>query len=330
MRTYHLLSPKYKLRVYLAALIIIFIPRLSSASLPSSDSETFISNLSFIDDVAHGKNNSFSIDWQWKDNQGKDLQLHSFFSANSVQHSLLDSYKVSFSLNYPIKAIHTYLSPRLEFAIQRINHYTPKNESKIASLKSAFTDKEDTSTSLLFWQAYNQYQDDAFYHLKISPCIHPDDADLPCVRPNYSQLFYEYRAYLKDVATQLANKQSLTAAVKNAQDWVYTIPNRAEQLSSFFPPISVLQSNEADSDEKALLLATLVSQLAPKYQLYMLYPSSSIGSVSPVWLTIESKSGIEGKKVIINSNQYTVISGSKSELEKMISSNTEMTSESLY
>jgi hypothetical protein len=150
MRTYHLLSPKYNLRVYLAALIIIFIPRLSSASLPNSDSETFISNLSFIDDVAHGKNNSFSVDWQWKDNQGKDLQLHSFFSANAVQQSLLDSYKVSFSLNYPIKAIHTYLSPRLEFAIQRINHYTPKNESKIASLKSAFTDKEDTSTSLLF------------------------------------------------------------------------------------------------------------------------------------------------------------------------------------
>jgi hypothetical protein len=62
----------------------------------------------------------------------------------------------------------------------------------------------------------------------------------------------------------------------------------------------------------------------------MLYPSNSIGSVSPVWLTIESESGIEGKQITINSNQYTVISGSKTKLEKMLSSNTEMTSESLY
>ena len=153
---------------------------------------------------------------------------------------------------------------------------------------------------------------------------------MPCVRPNYSQLFYEYRAYLKDIATQLAKQQSFSTAVNNARHWVYAIPDREEHDNSFFSPISVLKTNEADSDEKALLLATLISQLAPEYELFMLYPSTSIGSVSPVWLTIDSKSGVEGQKIMINKNQYTVISGSKIKLDKMLSSNTKLISESLY
>lgn len=288
--------------------------------------------LSLSDRLKKDKATSFYIDREWQNQQGNHLHLYSFFSTHSVENSLLDSYKVSYSLNHPIRAIHTYLSPRLEFAIKRINYYSADEADKIVNLKSAFINKDESNSSQLFWQAYNQYQDDAFYHLKISPCVHPDNDELPCVRPNYSQLFYEYKPYVKTIANQLLTKsqKSQVSAIKNAQEWVYTIPNRTEEQGHFFPPISVLKSNEADSDEKALLLATLVSQVAPQYKLYMLYPSASIGSVSPVWLTIDSRSGIKGKQITINSNQYTVLSGSDNQLEKMLSLQTEMTSESLY
>ncbi|MCJ8351665.1 hypothetical protein [Moritella sp.] len=310
--------------------IMIFLSVPVMASLSGDTDER--NNLSSTKQISlpNSEVNSFSINWQWTDHKGKNINVKSFFDTDIVETSLRDSYKLSFSLSHPIKAIHTYLTPRLEFAIERINFYTPDDQDKITDIKYAFTNKDESNASQLFWQAYNQYQNDAFYHLKITPCVHPDDEDLPCVRPNYSQLFYEYRAYLKDIATQLAKQQSFSTAVKNARHWVYAIPDREEHDNSFFSPISVLKTNEADSDEKALLLATLISQLAPEYELFMLYPSTSIGSVSPVWLTIDSKSGVEGQKIMINKNQYTVISGSKIKLDKMLSSNTKLISESLY
>jgi len=310
--------------------IMIFLSVPVMASLSGDTDERNNLSSSPLINLPNNEINSFSINWQWTDSKGKSLKIKSFFDTDIVETSLLDSYKLSFSLSYPIKAIHTYLTPRLEFAIDRINFYTPNDQEKIKDIQYAFTNKDKSNASQLFWQAYNQYQNDAFYHLKITPCVHPDDEDLPCVRPNYSQLFYEYRAYLKDIATQLANQQSVNSAVKNAQHWVYAIPDREEHKNSFFSPISVLKSNEADSDEKALLLATLISQLAPEYELFMLYPSDSIGSVSPVWLTIDSKSGVKGQQIIINQNQYTVILGSKVKLDKILSSDTELISESLY
>ena len=309
-------------------MICLSVPVMASLSEDTDKRDNLYS--SSLMNLPNSETNSFSINWQWTDNQGKNLTVKSFFDTDIVETSLLDSYKLSFSLSYPIKAIHTYLTPRLEFAIERINFYTTDEKDKITDIRYAFTNKDESSSSQLFWQAYNQYQNDAFYHLKITPCVHPDDNDLPCVRPNYSQLFYEYRTYLKDIATQLSDQQSFSSAVKNAQNWVYAIPDREEHDDSFFSPISVLKTNEADSDEKVLLLATLISQLAPEYELFMLYPSDSIGSVSPVWLTIDSKSGIEGQQIIINQNQYTVISGSKIKLDKMLSSNTKLISESLY
>ncbi|PKH07269.1 hypothetical protein [Moritella sp. Urea-trap-13] len=314
----------------IATSIMMFLSIPVMASLSSDTDERNKLSSSKQISLPNSETNSFSINWQWTDREGKDLKVKSFFDTELVETSLQDSYKLSFSLSNPIKAIHTYLTPRLEFAIERINFYTPDDQDKITDIRYAFTNKADSNASQLFWQAYNQYQNDAFYHLKISPCVHPDNKELPCVRPNYSQLFYEYRAYLKDIATQLAKQQSFITAVDNARHWVYAIPDREEHDNSFFSPISVLKTNEADSDEKALLLATLISQLAPKYELFMLYPSNSIGSVSPVWLTIDSKSGIEGQRIMINQNQYTVISGSKIKLDKMLSSNTELISESLY
>ncbi|CAM2813083.1 hypothetical protein [Moritella viscosa] len=310
--------------------IIIFLSVPVMASLSGDTDERNKLSSSPLINLPNNEVNSFSINWQWTDSKGKNLKIKSFFDTDIVETSLLDSYKLSFSLSYPIKAIHTYLTPRLEFAIDRINFYTPDDQDKIKDIRYAFTNKDESNASQLFWQAYNQYQNDAFYHLKITPCVHPDDEDLPCVRPNYSQLFYEYRAYLKDIATQLAKQQSIDSAVKNAQNWVYAIPDRKEHKDSFFSPISVLKTNEADSDEKALLLATLISQLAPEYELFMLYPSDSIGSVSPVWLTIDSKSGVKGQQIMINKNQYTVISGSKVKLDKILSSDTELINESLY
>lgn len=309
-------------------MMLLSVPVMASLS-DDSDERNNRSSFNLIN-LPNSETNSFSINWQWTDQEGKNLKVKSFFDTEIVETSLLDSYKLSFSLRYPIKAIHTYLMPRLEFAIERINFYTPDDQEKITDIKHAFANKNESNASQLFWQAYHQYQNDAFYHLKITPCVHPENKDLPCVRPNYSQLFYEYRSYLKDIATQLAKQQSFTTAVKNAQQWVYSIPDREERDDSFFSPISVLKTNEADSDEKVLLLAALISQLAPKYELFILYPSDSIGSVFPVWLTIDSKSGVAGQKIMINQNQYTVISGSNIKLAKMLSSKTSLISESLY
>lgn len=304
-----------------------------ASRLAPSNSEAQSERL--IDRLPQEQTSAFYVNSKWQNHHGNYLHLHSFFNTDSVVTSVLDSYKVSYSLNYPIKAIHTYLTPRLQYAIKRINYFTPSKADQIKDMKTAFISKNDTNSSKLFWQAYSQYQDDAFYHLKISPCIHPDSAELPCVRPNYSQLFYEYKPYVKTIANQFylsnnSKQHSFVDAIENAQEWVQIMPDRDEVQDHFAPPISVLKSNSADSDEKALLLATLVSQVAPQYKLFMVYPSASIGSVSPVWLTIDSKSGMKGKQITINSNQYTVISGSDNQLEEMLSVNTRMTSESLY
>ncbi len=56
--------------------------------------------------------------------------------------------------------------------------------------------------STLFWQAYQQYQDDAFYQMRVVPCVHPANRKLPCVRPNYSQLFYQFKGDLRALAKQ--------------------------------------------------------------------------------------------------------------------------------
>ena len=320
--------------IALISLNFLLITTTNAAKLEASNVETQSARL--IDRLPQEQTSAFYVNSKWQNHHGNKLHLHSFFNTDSVVASVLDSYKVSYSLNYPIKAIHTYLTPRLKYAIKRINYFTPSKGDQLPDIKAAFISKNETPNSKLFWQAYNQYQDDAFYHLKISPCVHPDSADLPCVRPNYSQLFYEYKPYVKTIAKQLhlpqdsSAKHSFVDAIENAQEWVQIMPDRDEEQDHFAPPISVLKSNLADSDEKALLLATLVSQVAPQYKLFMVYPSASIGSVSPVWLTIDSKSGMKGKQITINSNQYTVISGSDNQLEEMLSVNTRMTSESLY
>lgn len=309
---------------------LTFIPLLVNTTFASQSNEPHTHKSRLLNDIPPAQRSAFSVNKQISSFHGDELHLNCSFEAHTVEHALLDSYKVSFSLNDPIKAIHTYLTPRLEFALKRINQFNPDEEDKITDLQAAFYRKDDSDSSQMFWSAYNQYQDDAFYHLKISPCVHPEDKDLPCVRPNYSQLFYEYKPHLKEIAAQLQQQYSSINAIKHAQQWVYTIPNREEEKAHFSPPVSVLKTNKADSDEKALLLATLVSQVAPQYKLYIIYPSSSVGSVSPIWLTIESASGMSGKQVTIDKQQYTVISGSDTKLESMIANKTNMTSESLY
>jgi len=121
-------------------LMILLVPVM--ASLPS-DTDA-LDKLSYPKQLSlpNSETNSFSINWQWTDKEGNNLKIKSFFDTDIVETSLLDSYKLSFSLSNPIKAIHTYLTPRLEFAIERINFYTPDDQHKITDIRYAFTNSK--------------------------------------------------------------------------------------------------------------------------------------------------------------------------------------------
>ncbi len=273
---------------------------------------------------------SVSLQWFWQNEYGRQQELNVYFGKELVKQGYGDKQKINYTLSYPVQALHTYLGPRLIHVMRTINQYSPQSATKFVNLEHAFSTRDKSPESEMFWQAYYQYQDDAFNFLKVSPCINQEDNSIPCVRPNYSQIFYDYREAFRAIAEQLKSSEGQPASISNAQHWVFTIPQAEEHLSSFAPPISVLRENAADSDEKALLLATLISQLAPDYRMYLIYPANSNGSVSPAWLTIESKSGANGVPVVINDTPHTLISGSPSLLKQMMVSETKMVSESLY
>ncbi len=85
------------------------------------------------------------------------------------------------------------------------------------------------------------------------------------------------------------------------------IPTPSEQMDHFAPPLQALQENKADSDEKALLMASLLAELAPQYNLSIIYPDISIGSVSPAWLAITADSGLEGDTLVIGNQRHVLL-----------------------
>lgn len=272
---------------------------------------------------------TLKLDWFWQNEHGQSQEIKANFSRNQVKQGIEDQQKLNYSLNKPVRALHTYIEPRLSHVVNSINYYSPENAVKFSSIEHAFSIKDSTVESRLFWQAYYQYQDDAFAFLRVSPCM-VQDQDKPCIRPNYSQLFYDYRQSFKLLAEQLRSTEGAHRSISNAQSWVFAIPQAEEEAASFSPPLSVLLENTADSDEIALLLATIISQLEPSYQMYLVYPADSNGSVSPAWLTIESKSGAKGSPVVINNTQHTLLTGSSNLLKEMMIANTQMVSEPLY
>ncbi|MEH8101949.1 hypothetical protein [Aeromonas veronii] len=270
-----------------------------------------------------------NMSWQWQstDGQRKHFQLTTddqVMAASRHEMSLLEA-----SLTNPLETLYAYISPRLYNSINLINQSSPETATKFRNLEQAFTLRDNSMESLLFWQAYQQYQEDAFYQMRVVPCVHPANRKLPCVRPDYSQLFYHFKGQLKPLAQQFAAKD-LATSVSLLQEWLNAIPTQSEQLDHFAPPLQALQDNKADSDEKALLMASLLAELAPQYVLSIIYPDISIGSVSPAWLAITADSGVPGDVVVINNQRHVLLTGSSLLAQQMTMAKIPLISESLY
>ncbi|WP_139707496.1 hypothetical protein [Aeromonas allosaccharophila] len=270
-----------------------------------------------------------NMSWQWQstDGQRKHFQLTTddqVMAASRHEMSLLEA-----SLTNPLETLYAYISPRLYNSINLINQSSPETATKFRNLEQAFTLRDNSMESLLFWQAYQQYQEDAFYQMRVVPCVHPANRKLPCVRPDYSQLFYHFKGQLKPLAQQFAAKD-LATSVSLLQEWLNAIPTQPEQLDHFAPPLQALQDNKADSDEKALLMASLMAELAPQYVLSIIYPDISIGSVSPAWLAITADSGVPGDVVVINNQRHVLLTGSSLLAQQMTMAKIPLISESLY
>ncbi|MFM5681359.1 hypothetical protein ACET8V_10710 [Aeromonas veronii] len=270
-----------------------------------------------------------NMSWQWQstDGQRKHFQLTTddqVMAASRHEMGLLKA-----SLTNPLETLYAYISPRLYNSINLINQSSPETATKFRNLEQAFTLRDDSMESMLFWQAYQQYQEDAFYQMRVIPCVHPANRKLPCVRPDYSQLFYHFKGQLKPLAQQFAAKD-LATSVSLLQEWLNAIPTQPEQLDHFAPPLQALQDNKADSDEKALLMASLLAELAPQYVLSIIYPDISIGSVSPAWLAITADSGVPGDVVVINNQRHVLLTGSSLLAQQMTMAKIPLISESLY
>lgn len=273
--------------------------------------------------------NEINLSWQWQsaDGQRKHLQLTTderVLSASRHEMTQLDT-----ALNYPLETLYSYISPRLYNSINQINQHSPETATKFRNLEQAFTLHDSSLESAQFWQAYRQYQEDAFYEMRVQPCIHPANHKLPCVRPNYSQLFYQFKGDLKPLARQFSAKD-LATSVTLLQEWLSGIPTPPEQMDHFAPPLQALQDNKADSDEKALLMASLLAELAPQYSLSIIYPDISIGSVSPAWLAITADSGLKGDTLLIGNQRHVLLTGSPLLAQQMTMAQIPLISEPLY
>lgn len=167
--------------------------------------------------------NEINLSWQWQsaDGQQKHLQLTAderTFSASRHEMTQLDT-----ALNFPLETLYSYISPRLYNSINQINQHSPETATKFRNLEQAFTLHDSSLESAQFWQAYRQYQEDAFYEMRVQPCVHPANQKLPCVRPNYSQLFYQFKGDLKPLAQQFSAKD-LATSVTLLQEWLSGIP----------------------------------------------------------------------------------------------------------
>ncbi|MGY3928058.1 hypothetical protein [Aeromonas simiae] len=270
-----------------------------------------------------------SLQWQWRSHDGQEHHIRFDATARDVATSHRDMQRLDAALNAPLETLFAQMGQKLQHTLTAINQSSPASAPKFSTLDEAFSRRDDTPESLQFWQAYHQYQSDAFYEMRIAPCVHPSDRNLPCVRPNYSQLFYELKGALRPLAQQFS-QADMPRSVALAQEWLAAIPSSGEQMEHFAPPLQALQRNQADSDERALLMAALVAELAPQYPLSIIYPDISVGSVSPAWLAISADSGIKGETVLINHQSHVLLTGSPLLVQQMMLGNIRLISEPLY
>ena len=124
---------------------------------------------------------------------------------------------------------------KFEYALTQINSYS--DDVRYPTLSQAFSSNGEDESSVLFWDAYNQYQSDALLHLLIAPCEDLPEIEQPCVRPDYTQLVFDYRTELRQLAIQLRQADQVDS-IMQAKNWVQTIPERDEERFQFFSPMA--------------------------------------------------------------------------------------------
>ena len=203
--------------------------------------------------------------WQWTSENGQTYDLQLKASEYHLQRALRDQQLLGDSLENPLQAMRRYLNPKLEGVIEKINTLSESETPYFESVNDALNNQSDTPEATIFWQAFSQYQRDAFYHLRILPCENPHKVKGPCIRPNYSQLFYAHKGSLKHLAQQFSTPEHLKNAEKIhlARQWISTIPDSPEQYQRFNLPILGLIDNALDSDERALVLAMIIAEIEP-------------------------------------------------------------------
>ncbi len=268
--------------------------------------------------------------WEWTTVDGHQQTIELSASEVQIKRALTDKQRLDYSLTSPLQALESYLTPRLELVIAKINELSQSTTPYFDSVKQAINHNSDSPESILFWQAFNQYRKDAFYYLRILPCENPQNTQTACIRPNYSQLFYAHKGSLQALAHQFSHLKQNHEKIELARSWVNSIPESEEQNKVFHPPLLALTNNTLDSDERALVLASLIAEIVPSAALKLIYPLHSLGSASPTWLAIPASFNITGEQVMIDSELYVLISGPEQKLNRLINNNIELISISLY
>ena len=211
------------------------------------------------------------------------------------------------ALNYPLETLCSHISPRLYNSINQINQHSPETATKFRNLEQAFTLHDSSLESTQFWQAYRQYQEDAFYEMRVQPCIHPANHKLPCVRPNYSQLFYQFKPQAPGPAVlgQGSRHQRHPAAGVAER---HSHPARTD--GPLRPALAGPAGQQGRQRREGAADGKPPGRAGPQYSLSIIYPNISIGSVSPAWLAITADSGLKGDTLLIGNQRHVLLTGS--------------------
>ncbi|RKF14471.1 hypothetical protein DBZ36_17620 [Alginatibacterium sediminis] len=272
---------------------------------------------------------AYDNQWLWAGADGNLLQIKLRLSQEELYQSNLEQFRVNYTLQYPRQAMAIYLTPRLNHAVKAIHQYSGSS-NEVPSITQAINTRDDSPGSQLFWSAYMQYQGDAMRFFNVAPCVFNNTLSGACLRPDYSSLFYNNLKRLEPLALQFKVEDKPRESLNNALDWLSSLDTKQEDNTVFAGPAQVVMMQAADSDERALLLAILVSHLAPELPMYVVYSSQLSPESSPVWLALDARSGLEGPSVMIDSRPHVIISGPKEIAKEQLLVGNALVSTSIY
>lgn len=272
--------------------------------------------------------NEINLSWQWQsaDGQQKHLQLTAderTFSASRHEMTQLDT-----ALNFPLETLYSYISPRLYNSINQINQHSPETATKFRNPNRPLPCTTAASNPPSSGRPTGNIRRTPSTRCGSSPaCTRPIRSCPACAPTTPSCSISSRRPQTPGAAVfgQGSRHQRHPAAGVAER---HPHPARADGPLRSAP--QALQDNKADSDEKALLMASLLAELAPQYSLSIIYPNISIGSVSPAWLAITADSGLEGDTLVIGNQRHVLLTGSPLLAQQMTMAQIPLISEPLY